>query len=530
MTHPVTPAAGRSDELILAIDCGTQSVRALLFDADGELVAKSQLPLDDYVTPQPGWLEHDVDGFWNATAQACRQLWQSHAHLRAAVRGVAVTTQRGTIMPIDAHGKALHPALSWLDQRRAQRVPPVSLLWRAAFRAAGVGETVRYFQHQAEANWWAEHRSELWAKTHRFLLVSGLLNWKLTGRYVDSIGSQVGYLPFDFKSHAWAGARDWKWQALAIRREQLPDLLPVGSVLGEVSAEASEATGIPRGLPVIAAAADKACEVLGSGCLEPHQGALSYGTTATINVCTPRYVEPMPFVPPYPAALPGRFACEVQIFRGYWMVRWFKEQFGDRELNAAAQAGVVPEVLFDGLVASVPPGSMGLTLQPYWSPGIRHPGMDAKGAIIGFGDVHTRAHVYRAILEGLAYALRDGAERIVKKTHTAITELRVSGGGSQSDAALQLTADIFRLPTSRPHTYETSGLGAAIDGAVAVGLHGDFATAVRRMTRIGRTFEPNAENAALYGELYTQVYRRMYPRLAPLYARIRQITGYPEAD
>ena len=126
---------------------------------------------------------------------------------------------------------------------------------------------------------------------------------------------------------------------------------------------------------------------------------------------------------------------------------------------------------------------MGLMLQPYWAPGVRHPGLDAKGAIIGFGDVHTRAHVYRAILEGLAYALRDGGERIANKTGTALTELRVSGGGSQSDAAMQLTADIFCLPASRPHTYETSGLGAAIVSAVALGIHADFAAAVRAMTR-----------------------------------------------
>ena len=530
MTASAASEAGPSDDLLLAIDCGTQSVRALLFDANGELVAKSQLRLDDYVVPEPGWLEHDVEGFWNAAAHACQQLWRTHASLRDAVRGVAVTTQRGTVMPIDAQGRALHPALIWLDQRRAAHVPPIAAAWRAAFRLAGVGETVRYFQREAEANWLAEHRPELWAKTHKFLLLSGLLNWKLTGRFVDSVGSQVGYLPFDFKAHAWAGKRDWKWQGLALRPEQLPELLPVGAVLGEVSAEASAATGIPRGLPVIAAAADKACEVLGSGCLEPNVGGLSYGTTATINVCTRKYVEPLPFVPPYPAALPGHYACEVQIFRGYWMVRWFKEQFGDREQLAAAQAGVAPESLFDALVASVPPGSMGLMLQPYWAPGIRHPGLDAKGAIIGFGDVHTRAHVYRAILEGLAYALRDGRERIEKKTRTPLTELRVSGGGSQSDAALQLTADIFRLPASRPHTYETSGLGAAVDMAVALGLHGDFATAVRRMTRVARTFEPNPAHAGLYDDLYNQVYRRMYPRLAPLYARIRQITGYPAPD
>ena len=126
---------------------------------------------------------------------------------------------------------------------------------------------------------------------------------------------------------------------------------------------------------------------------------------------------------------------------------------------------------------------MGLTLQPFWSPGIREPGLEAKGAIIGFGDVHTRAHLYRAILEGLAYGLRQGKERIERRSGTRIERLRVSGGGSQSDAALQLTADIFNLPAERPHLYETSGLGAAIDCAVGLGLHPDFPTAIAAMTR-----------------------------------------------
>ena len=518
------------DDLLLSIDCGTQSVRALLFDPLGKLVAKSQLALDDYVVEQPGWMTHDVDAFWAACADACRELWRERPELAARVRGVAVTTQRGTIMPIAADGRPALPALIWLDQRRAKAVPRIGTAWRAAFRLAGVADTIRSFQREAEVNWWAENEPAAWARAHKVLLLSGLVNWKLTGEFVDSIGSQVGYLPFDFKAHAWAKPSDWKWQGLAVRRDQLPELRPVGSVLGQVSAAASTATGIPAGTPVIAAAADKACEVLGSGCLEPHVGGVSYGTTATINVCTTRYAEALSFVPPYPAALPGHFDSEVQIFRGYWMVRWFKEQFGDRERNAAQERGIAPEALLDELVAAVPPGSLGLVLQPYWTPGIRHPGPDAKGAIIGFGDAHTRAHVYRAILEGLGYALRDGRERIERKTGVALTELRVSGGGSQSDAALQLTADIFRLPASRPHVYETSGLGAAIDCAVGLGLHADFATAVRAMTRVERTFEPDASNAALYDQLYEQVYQKMYPRLAPLYARIRAITGYPARD
>jgi sugar (pentulose or hexulose) kinase len=514
-------------DLLLAIDCGTQSARALLFDLDGELVARAQEPLKDYRVPQPGWLEHDGEGFWRAAAKCCQAIWARDPAWREAVRGVAVTTQRASIIPVDRDGACLHPAVIWLDQRRATQFPAIKPWWRLAIAVAGQAGTVQHFQHEAEVNWLAQHEPALHAATHKFLLVSGLLNHRLTGRFADSVGSLVAYLPFDSKRHRWAAASDWKWQALAVQPGQLPELVAVGTALGEVTAEASAATGIRAGTPVIAAAADKACEILGSGAFGSATGALSYGTTATINVTTPRYVEVTPGMPPYPAAMPGQYSCEVQIFRGYWMVNWFKEQFGHPERAAAETLGVTPEMLFDEMVGTVPPGSMGLTLQPYWSPGIREPGPEAKGAVIGFGDVHTRAHLYRAILEGLAYALREGRERIEKRAHLRLAELRVSGGGAQSDAAMQLTADIFNLPTARPHTHETSGLGAAIDCAVGLRLHSDFAQAVAHMTRIGRLFEPIPQNVATYDALYERVYRHMYPRLAPLYTEIQRITGYP---
>ena len=161
--------------------------------------------------------------------------------------------------------------------------------------------------------------------------------------------------------------------------------------------------------------------------------------------------------------MPNAYNTEVMIYRGFWMVSWFKKQFGLHERQVAHDKKVAPEALFDELVNSVPAGSMGLMLQPYWSPGTRIPGPEAKGAVIGFGDVHTRAHLYRSILEGLAYGLREGKERIEKSSGVSITKLRISGGGSQSDAAMQLTANIFNLPAERPSTYETSGLGAAIN-------------------------------------------------------------------
>ncbi len=178
---------------------------------------------------------------------------------------------------------------------------------------------------------------------------------------------------------------------------------------------------------------------------------MSYGTTATINTTSKRYVEPIRLMPPYPSALPGHYSTEVMIYRGFWMVSWFKREFGLRERKIAEERGIEPEALFDELVKAVPPGSMGLMLQPYWSPGVRQPGPEAKGSIIGFGDVHTRSHIYRAILEGLAYALREGKEKIEKRSGVKIRKLRVAGGGSQSDAAMPVPEALFRgLPEDVP--------------------------------------------------------------------------------
>jgi sugar (pentulose or hexulose) kinase len=225
--------------------------------------------------------------------------------------------------------------------------------------------------------------------------------------------------------------------------------------------------------------------------------------------------------------VPGAYSLEIQVFRGYWMVSWFKQEFGLREQRIAEERGVEPETLFDDLVNQAPPGSMGLMLQPFWSPGLKVPGPEAKGAIIGFGDVHTRAHLYRAMLEGVAYALREGKERTEQRSGVPIAGLRVCGGGSQSDAALQLTADVFGLPAAKPHLYETSCLGAAIDAAVGLNLHPSFDAAVRDMTRVGRVFEPDPRAHEIYDGLYRRVYTQMYARLKPLYEEIREITGYP---
>ncbi len=510
---------------ILAIDNGTQSVRALLFNPRGELLAKSRIPIEPYFSTQPGYAEQDPVVFWQAVCDACQQLWQMPNVHKDAIAGVALTTQRGTIINLDRNGQPLRPALSWLDQRRTENLKPIGGLWGLAFTLSGMTQTVAYLQAEAEANWIRTQQAEVWNNTHKFLLLSGYLTYRLVDRYVDSIGCQVAYLPFDYKRKQWAAKSNWKWQAIPMDESLLPELVSPTQPLGQISRSAAEATGIPLGLPLIAAAGDKACEVIGAGALDPHIGCLSYGSAATINTTHRKYVEVIPLIPPYPSAVPDAYSLEIQIFRGYWMVSWFKTEFGQHEQHIADERGLAPETLFDELVRAVPPGSEGLVLQPYWSPGLKLPGPEARGAIIGFGGGHTRAHLYRTILEGLAYALRDGAERTTQRSGVPITELRVAGGGSQSDQAMQITADVFGLPASRPHLYEASGLGAALDAAVGLKLHPDFNTAIKDMTRLGDTFEPNLEAHAIYEDLYRNVYCKMYGRLKPLYEALRKVRG-----
>ncbi len=517
-------------DLILAIDQGTQSVRAMLFDLHGQLVTKSQVHIQPYYSREPGWAEQDCEYFWANLCEACRNLWLARPELKARVAAMSLTTQRSVAVCLDEDHRPLRPAVSWLDQRRTGRYRALPFWLEAGFRVIGMKTAVHFFRSKAECNWLAANEPDLWRQTRHFLYLSGYLNYRLTGQVRDAVAAQVGYVPFDSKRQQWAAPSDFRWKMFGVERERLPELVPAGQSMGKISQLAAEQTGIPAGLELYAAGADKACEVLGAGAWSPDTASLSYGTTATINTSNDRYIEPIRFVPPYPAAVPNRYNSEIMVQRGYWMVNWFKEQFASAEVMEAQRLGVAPEVLFERMLQETPAGNFGLVLQPFWNPAVRNPGPEAKGAMIGFGDVHTRKHMYRAIIEGIAYALREAANRLENRNGVKIRVLKVSGGGSQSDQVMQITADIFGLPAERPHTYETSGLGAAINAAVGAGFYSDHAAAAQHMTHPGHRFEPNPKHRLLYDRLFREVYVKMYGRLAPLYRGVRRITGYPRLD
>jgi sugar (pentulose or hexulose) kinase len=430
------------------------------------------------------------EDYWQALCKACQGLWAQPGVRTSAVQGVAVTTQRGTVVNLDRTASRCARPSPGSTSAAPMRYPgsPGGGKRRSGWRASTAPSTTS--GGEAEINWIKRAPARHLGR-HRQVPAAVRLPELAAVRALCRLQRLAGGLSaLRLQAPPLGRARDWKWQALAVEPHMLPELVEPGEQLGAISRRRPSTPASRQGTPLLAAAADKACEVIGAGCREPHVGCLSYGTTATINTTSTRYVEVTPFIPPYPAAIPGAYSNEVQVFRGYWMVNWFKEQFGHHEQVRALAEDVAPEQLFDRMASTVPPGSMGLMLQPYWTPGIRVPGREAKGA---HHRLRRRPHPRPRVPRdpggpGLRAARREGAHR--KRSGVAMTELRVSGGGSQSDCAMQLTADIFGLPTARPHVYETSGLGAAIDAGGGPGLHRDFDAAVAAMTRVGRVFEP----------------------------------------
>lgn len=515
------------EALILALDCGTQSLRVAIINARGELLAIRKIVYEPYFSLRPGWAEQDPEKYWNCFCQGCQTLKIENPKLWEQVSAVVVTTLRDTAVNMSKEGKTLRPVITWLDQRKAQFLETLSVKDRLLFQMIGMKKTVGIIRANAKSNWLRENEPDLWKATYKFVMLSGLFYFRLTGVWKDSVASQIGHFPFDYKNQCWEKSdQHWKWQGFGIERDKLAELVDPGSMIGEITQIASEQTGIRKGTAVIAAGSDKGCENIGSGCLQESDASMSFGTTATVQITTSKYIEPIQFMPPYPALIKGYYNPEIEIFRGYWMISWFKKEFAMEEVLQAQQLNVSPEELLNRRLNEIPPGSQGLLVQPFWGPHVKTPW--AKGAMIGFGEVHTRIHIYRAIIEGINYALIEGLEKIEKKTKTPIEHIHVSGGGAQSETICQITADMFGKNVYQPLLYETSSLGAAMVGFVALKTYPDFPTAMKNMVKYKKIYPPNLENFEIYRKLYEKAYTRMYPKLKSLYHHIKEIIHYPE--
>ncbi len=514
---------------ILSIDCGTQSLRAIIFSLKGQVIAIEKISFEPYKSLNPGWAEQNAEIYWEALKKGCRLLKQKKPESFNAIAGVGITTIRNSMVNVDEKGDPLRPVIVWLDQRKAAPVYHPGIFMKIVIKIIGIGDSLNKAQRDGKCNWIKQNEPGIWTKTHKYLQVSGFLNHRLTGEFKESVAAQIGHIPFNYKKQKWGNPKNllaFSSKIYPVEKDKLPEIIQPGGIIGKITGKASAATGLPSGLPVVACGSDKGCGTLGMGVLSGKMASLSFGTTATIQIATEKYLEPIRFMPSYPAVVKGFFNPEIEVFRGFWMITWFKSQFAQIEVELAKKRGVPAEELLNELLSLSPAGAMGLVVQPYWSPGLSEPA--AKGAIIGFGDVHKKQHIYRAIIEGLAFALREGKEKIERVSGEKIERLAVSGGAAQSDEICQIAADVFGLPLVRGKTTETSGLGAAIITAKAVGEYASVKDAVEKMVGYEKKFCPNRENVSIYSQLYNRVYKKMYKKLEPLYHEIRAITGYPE--
>ncbi len=500
---------------VLSIDCGTQSLRGIIFDKHGNLLIKVKKEFTPYYSVEPGWAEQDPNIYWNSLCEATKAIKKLEPEIFGDIDCVVVTTQRDSCVLLDKDGDVVRPAILWMDQRKINKPRELNLYHKLTIAAAGMMPTARKFSMNCNAHWIQDYEPENWKKTHKYLQISGFLNYKLTGEFKDSIASQIGHIPFNYKKFRWENKNGQKSQIFHIEREKLCDLVAPGKIIGTIKEGTTEETGLKAGIKVIAGGSDKGCETLGVGCFNNHTASISLGSNASIQTTTRKYYEALRFICPFPAVVTGAYNPEIQIYRGYWMISWFKKEFAQKEVSRAKELNISPEELLNKRLNDVSPGCDGLVFQPFWGPGAKRP--EGKGAIIGLDDYHTRIHIYRAIIEGIGFGLFEGLGYIEKKSGQMIDRIMISGGGSQSDAICQITADLFNRPVYRVQTYETSGLGAAIVGYVAKGEYKSYKEAVKNMVRIEDEFKPDEKNVGTYKTIYEDIYRNIYRKLKPLY-------------
>ncbi len=508
-------------DLVLTLDCGTQGMRAMIFDRTGALMAKTERAYAGYYTTKPGYVEAPPEMFWEVLTETTVELKKEYPMLIQRLGGMTIAAQRDIATITDDQGVPLRDFISWMDRRTLEEPLPIPQPYRTAFNLAGKKAFVESFNKGTHAHWIKVHEPKLWKEAAYYLFLSTYLISRLTGRIIESKSSIAGHFPYDFKKKKWCGKWDLKRQVIQIEREKLCDLTDSCEILGYITEEASQETGLPVGLPFVGSGTDKGCETLGICGVSPDTASVSLGTQATVEITSERYFELVPFYPPFPAVDPKAYNPEITVYHGMWMVGWFLDMFAEKEKEICLKKGKDILEFLDEQLLSIPPGADGLLLQPYWGQESFKP--EAAGSIIGFGARHTKFHIYRSIIEGLGFALKEGLEQIEKKSHIKVTRIGLSGGGSRSDVIAQIMADIFGLPVYRVQTAETTGLGAAMAVYTGLGVYEDLKSASTAMRRTSSEFFPNAENAEFYEKMFREVYKKAYRRYRPLYRAIKRL-------
>ena len=466
------------EALILTIDGGTQSTKVAIFDLFGNEVCAETVQLKPLCLSDDGRAEHPADDLWESLQQACKGLFRSFQGDIHAITGVGLGSIRCCRALVKEDGTLASPVQNWMDIRLSAP-----------------------YEHEDDA-------------VRYVTTATGYLTFRLTGETRDTRANYVGPWPLDPSTLGWYEDTE-RFTDSDTPRDMLFELVDPATILGTVTEKASKVTGIPEGLPVISTANDKAVEALGSGLRQDGTILVSLGTYITSMMVGDSNDSDAHAYWSNPGALPGEFLYESRgIRRGMSTVTWIKDLMGTDLVSEATRRGMTPEAYLNVLGSCVPAGSNGLYTVLHWLARPAH--VHERGMMVGFNGTHKGPHMFRSVLEGIAFTMKNNAQMMCDECGIDMTRLIVSGGGSNGDLFMQIFADVFNVPATRNVVNGSASLGAAICTALALGIYRNGEEAMERMIRTRDTFTPIAEHVLLYDRMNREVYGKLAPALDPL--------------
>ncbi len=499
---------------VTGIDFGTESVRVGIFNRVGEPVAFASQPYPLY-HPHPGWAEQKPAEWWAALVTATRAALDKSGVPREEIVGLGADCTSCTVVAMDEKFQPLRPAIIWMDVRAAEQARRIAETGHPALKYNGYGNVSAEWM-PCKALWIKENEPELYKQAHYVGEFTDWLTYRLTGEWVGSINNT---------SIRWYYDRhEGGWPESFYEQIGLGDLLPkfparildMGVVAGGLLPEVAAELGLPPGIPVAEGGADAFVAMIGLNVLQPGKMAFITGSSHLHlgQSAAPLHARGV-FGAYTDAVVPGQYTVEGgQVSTGS-VVKWFKENFCGKEAALAAERGVDIYTILNELAAPIPPGSEGLIVLDYWQ-GNRTPYVDpeARGIIRGLSLKHTTGHIFRAIIEGIAY----GTEHILRtfrQNGYQVQEMVAAGGPTKSALWMQIHADVSNTPITFTAVPDGPALGAAILGAVAAGLYPDLQTAAGKMVQVSNRIEPNLQRHEAY-KFYVDQYINTYPPLQDL--------------
>ena len=506
------------EPLLLGIDVGTSSVKAALVDPRGivHAVGQAEYPLHHL---RPAWVEQDPEDWWRGTCQAVREALAKVPHGAQRVLGLAISCQAPTLLALDRSGRPLRPAMIWMDRRAEAEIVRLAEQMGADQIYRVTGNRPDAFYVAARLLWLRDHEPEVLKQTWQFAQVNGYINYRLTGRLTLDPANAVLLQMRDYHKEEWSAAL---CNACGVDPSQFPEVVAAHSQQGEVTAQAAEATGLRAGTPVMAGTVDSASAALEVGVVESGIAAEMTGTSTVVIIPNDRgLTEPALIAMPH--ALPGIHLLLGAMVASGGCLRWFRDQFGQPEIQAAAEGKTDAFDLLTREAAEIEPGSGGVIFLPYMM-GERSPlwHTNARGVFFGLTLATPKAALVRAILEGTAFALRHNME-VAMRVGAEVREVRSVGGCSRSDLWNQIKADVLGRPLLLPRTSVGSPFGCAVLAGMGVGVFPDVRKSLAEIIQLTRRFEPNPANHERYLRSY-QVYRDIYEHLKGDFDHLANIT------